>query len=233
MRYKNLILIGTSHIAKQSIEEVENTIKKESPVIVALELDNLRLKSLLKKEKRKLTLKDIKRIGYKGFLFALIGSWLEHKLGRIVQTKPGDEMRKAIEIAASKNAKIALIDQNINITLRRLSKSITWKEKFNFISDLLKSLFFGRSELKKLGIKKLDLSKVPHKKLIKGLIQRLKKRYPNVYMVLIEERNWIMAKKLIKLMKLQKGKIVAIMGAGHIEEVLKIVKSNINKLDFI
>ena len=43
LKYKNLIIIGTSHIAKQSLEEVQRTIEKEKPEIIALELDKKRL----------------------------------------------------------------------------------------------------------------------------------------------------------------------------------------------
>ena len=40
------------------------------------------------------------------------------KLGKIVNTKPGDEMRAAIKLAKENNIKIALIDQRIEITLK-------------------------------------------------------------------------------------------------------------------
>ena len=38
-----LKIIGTSHIAKESVEEVKDTILKEKPDIIALELDRKRL----------------------------------------------------------------------------------------------------------------------------------------------------------------------------------------------
>ena len=84
VKYKNLTIIGTSHIAKQSLQEVENSINKIKPEIIALELDRKRYYSLTHKTKRKLKLRDIKRIGFKGYLFNLIGAWVEKKLGKLV-----------------------------------------------------------------------------------------------------------------------------------------------------
>jgi len=71
---------------------------------------------------------------------------------------------------------------------------------------------------------KIDLTKVPSKKLIKSLIEKLKKDYPNLHKVLIEERNIILAKNLNKLLSTNKT-IVAVIGAGHTEEVLDLIKN--------
>lgn len=225
MRYKNLTLIGTSHIAKQSLEEVEQSIKKQKPDIIALELDRRRFFALTHNIKRKLRLSDIRRIGIKGFIFNIIGAWVEKKLGKLVGVKPGSEMIKAISLARKSKTKIALIDQDIEITLARISKTFSWKEKLNLVIDILKGLFFKKRELKALGIKNLDLSKVPSKTLIKNLTKRVKQRYPNIHKVLVEERNHVMAKNLQKIMQeYPDKKILAIIGAGHEEELLELIK---------
>ncbi|MBS3095865.1 TraB/GumN family protein [Candidatus Woesearchaeota archaeon] len=219
MKYKNLVLLGTSHIAKQSLEEVKSHIEKEKPGIIALELDTKRLPALMSKNHGKIELKAIRHIGLKGFLFSLFGAWAERKLGRLVGVAPGDEMRQAIRIAKRDKIDIALIDQDIEITLKRLSKAITWKEKWNFISDIAKALFTGKKELE------FDLSTVPDKKVIRKLTDKLKERYPNVHRVLIEERNAVIAKNLKKLMNSAPDKkILVILGAGHIDDVLELVK---------
>ena len=49
--YKNLTIIGTSHIAIQSIREVGNVIMLQKPSIVALELDTDRFYGLMQKKK--------------------------------------------------------------------------------------------------------------------------------------------------------------------------------------
>ena len=225
MKYKNLIIIGTSHIAKQSMKEVTSTVEKEKPDILALELDKKRFYALTHETKRKLKLSDISRIGVKGFLFNMMGAWIEKKLGKMVGVKPGSEMITAIRLAKKHKIRLALIDQDFEITLQRVSKELTWKERFNFLIDILKGIFFRKSELKKLGIKKLDLTKVPPKTLIKKMTKIMEKRYPGLYKVLVEERNKIMADNLKKIMQANPDKnIIAVLGAGHEDEIMELIK---------
>lgn len=228
MKYKNLIIIGTSHVAKESLDEVEQTIKSEQPDIVALELDEKRYFALLNKQtqkKKRITLYDIKKVGFKGFLFSLIGAWAEKKIGKLVGVSPGSEMIKAIKLSKKNKIKLVLIDQDIEVTLKRFSQEITWKEKWNFVVDLVKSPF-KRKEFESL---KLDLTKVPAKSIIKKLIKKVKIRYPNLYKVLIKERNLVMASHLNALMlQYPEKKIVAIIGAGHEEDIIKLLKEKIS-----
>ena len=218
MNYKNLTIIGTSHIAKESLEGVEKAIEDGKPDIIALELDSRRLYSLFRKP-GKIRLYDIKRVGIKGFIFSLIGAWAEKKLGKMVGVAPGSEMKIAVRLAKKHNIQIALIDQDIEITLRRFSKTLTWKEKWNFLVDIIKAIFARKNVIE------FDLTKVPSKKVIKKLVDKVKERYPNVYKVLIEERNGVMANNLHKIMlEYPDKRILAIIGAGHEDEILNLMK---------
>ena len=221
MDYNNLKIIGTSHIAKQSLEEVEDAIKSWKPDIVALELDKRRFYGLFKKP-GKIRIYDIKRVGIKGFVFSIIGAWAEKKLGKIVGVAPGSEMKKAVRLARKNSIEIALIDQDIEITLKRFSKSLTWKEKWNFISDIFKAIFGNKKTIE------FDLTKVPSKDVIKKLVEQVKKRYPSVYMVLIEERNYVMAQNIKGIMDLHPDKkLLAIVGAGHEEDIIEFINNKL------
>ena len=217
LRYKNLIIIGTSHIAIESIKEVEATLLKIKPNIIALELDKLRFNALVSGQRRA-RLRDITDIGLNGYFFNLIGAWVEKRLGKIVNVKPGSEMKKAIEISKQINAKICLIDQDIRITLKRISKRLTWKEKFTFLSDIIKGIFTKQRI-------KIDFTKVPDKGLIKKLTKDLKERYPTLYNILIKDRNEILAKNLKKIISDDK-QVVVILGAGHEDDVLALIKND-------
>src|SRR3989344_5146169 len=139
--FQNLILVGTSHIAKQSIGEVDTIISREKPEVVALELDKGRFYALINNLKGRISFRDIKLIGFKGYVFARIGEFVERKFGSKVGISPGQEMLKAAEVATKNKCKIALIDQKIEVTLKNFSKEITWKEKFRFFSDMIKGIF--------------------------------------------------------------------------------------------
>lgn len=225
MRYKQLTLIGTSHIAKQSVQEVECAILEKKPGIVAVELDARRFYALMHSKKSKVTVKDVLSVGIKGYLFSVIGAYVQKKFGRMVGIEPGAEMKKAINTARKIGAKIALVDQDIEITLRRFSEKLSWKERFRFVYDIFAALLFKEREIEKLGLKDFDLTKVPEDKLVQKLTSRLKQRYPNVHLVLVEERNKVMAKNLASIMQQNPDtEIIAVVGAGHEKELLNLIR---------
>ena len=54
LQFKNIHFVGTSHISKDSIQEVQESISENKPKLIAIELDKPRLYSLISKKKRKL-----------------------------------------------------------------------------------------------------------------------------------------------------------------------------------
>jgi len=219
MKYKNLVIIGTSHIARQSLDEVKGIIVKEKPDIVAVELDKQRAYALIHNIKSRTSIRDIPKVGLRGWLFAVLGAWAEKKLGSMVGVAPGSEMKMALNIAKSNKIGISYIDQDISITLKKLSKAITWKEKWNFLADIFKAVILRKKEVD------FDLTKVPSKKVIQKLISEFKVRYPSIYNVLVHERNVYMAKRLQSIIFSNPDlKVVAIVGAGHEEEILNMVR---------
>ena len=209
--------IGTSHISPESIIEVETTIKEYQPDIICIELDKRRLYSLIHNKSNK---SRIRFTNISEFVISLIGAYVEKKLGKLVGTKPGDEMKKAIEIANKNKLKLALIDQDIKITLKKLAK-IPKREKWKIVKDILFGFFNKKKRIK------IDLKKVPPEKFIEQILEETKTQYPSIYNILIKERNQIMAKNLSKLEDNNKEqKILVIIGAGHVKGIKKILSGS-------
>jgi pheromone shutdown-related protein TraB len=204
------------------MREVEEAVSNNKPDIIAIELDRRRFIALMHKKKGKkdrIRLRDIRRIGVKGYLFSLIGGYIQKKLGKIVGVVPGSDMKKAIKLAKKNNLQIALIDQDIEVTLKKFSKSFTWREKWHIVADIFKGIFFRKN------VVQFDLSKVPDEQVIKKMMKEVKVRYPNLYRVLVTERNKIMAVNLFKIMREHPDKkILAVVGAGHAEDMMKIIE---------
>ena len=139
-------------------------------------------------------------------------------MGKLVGVTPGSEMLAAINIANEKNIPLALIDQDIRLTLKRLSKKLTLKEKLRFVVDIFLSLFPSKNKIK------IDLRKVPSQELIKEMILKIEERYPTIYKVLIEERNKTMSSNLLRISKDIKGEIFVIIGAGHLDGLIDQLK---------
>ncbi|MGB9749080.1 MAG: TraB/GumN family protein [Candidatus Woesearchaeota archaeon] len=186
--------------------------------------ENGKLKKQVENERLGLKFSSIKRIGLKGFLFGMIASFIQNRIGKSLNIEPGSEMLEAVNLALKNNKQIALVDQDIEVTLKKLSKNLTLREKLNFLIDIVKG-FFG------IGRIKFDIYKIPEEELIKKIIEQIRSRYPGLYKVLIEERNDFIAKKLFNILIKNKNlKVMAVLGAGHKVEIINIIKELEEKL---
>ena len=218
---RNLKIIGSSHIAKQSKEEIKNYILDHKPDIVALELDVARFKNLFKRS-RKMRLRDFRGMGLFGGLFGFIGASLQKRLGSRVGMNPGVDMKTAALAAKKVGARIFLIDRDLRTTLHRLSTQMSGWEKVKLVFYIL---FGGFSRENRKWLKKIDLTKVPADEVIIKVTKQLRTKFPKLYQILVTERNEIMAKNLKYIhKKFPKYKIVAIIGAGHKKDVEQLIK---------
>src|SRR3989304_1735445 len=177
-------LIGTSHIAKQSVREVKGKILKLEPDIVAVELDFQRYLALKNRQSR-ITIASIRQIGFLGYVFAKFGSWMQHKLGQETGLLPGEEMLTAVNAAREANAKGAFVDMPITQTLRKLSKEVPLTEKLRLVGYIIISPLVGEKI-------EFDISKVPEQKVIAKLTSVFRKKFPTLYKVLVSDRDeWI------------------------------------------
>lgn len=70
-----------------------------------------------------------------------------------------------------------------------------------------------------------DLSKVPNDRLVEELIFIFEKQYPQLYDVLVEQRNEYMVKRIVALVeKYPESKILAVVGAGHKKGIINLLQ---------
>lgn len=215
-----LILIGTAHILPKSVGEVKETIQSENPEVVGVELCRARYLALTtKKEDWKGRGRGEKPAGLSGIL-----QYLQDRFAQRTGSPAGEEMLTAIESSREVGARIELIDRDISITLQRfMSKLGFWgKLKLTF-EAFLSVLPFG---------KKIDLENITEEEVVERLIEELKDFSKPAYEVLIHERNQYMVERITELMKSSSGKIVCVVGAGHVPGLQKELKSRIEASEF-
>lgn len=211
-------IIGTSHISKDSVKEIKKTIEEFKPDIVCVELDVNRYKSLFQKRRGKLKLSHISKLGLFGFLFYLLGSISQKVLGRKAGSKPGVDMRSAIVEAKRVGAKVALIDQDISITLRNMSKRVPFPEKLKLFAYVLFGGFISKKRIK------FNLKSVPKDSVVKTLVSEMKHKFPSFYKALVSDRDRYMQKQVKMIAdKFPEAKILIIVGAGHKSSLKKFV----------
>ena len=219
-----IILVGTAHISQDSIIEVKEVINKYKPDIVAVELCKRRHDGIVKKDRWENTpITSLLKSNNAYFMLAqTFLSSIQKRLGKDQGVEPGSEMIAALEEAKKNNIKIALVDRDISITLKRAWKKMGIREKFRLTWEFLKAIIGFEEE----DIEKIDLKEIMDQDIISTMMEEFGEIAPSVSEVLIHERDKYIAKRILDESK--NGKIVAVVGAGH----LKGIKEYINKKNF-
>jgi pheromone shutdown-related protein TraB len=216
---KQIILIGTAHVSRQSAKLVEDTIHEQSPDTVCVELCDTRLASLRDADRWR-NMDIVKVIKEKKalmlFMNLLLASF-QKKMADKFEIKPGQEMINAIHAAEKINAHLVPADREIQITLSRVWRGMGFWEKIKFITSLVFS--FGAAE----DIKEEDIEKMKQEDILQTILSDVKKTHPIIEKVLINERDQFLAEKI----RMAPGeKIVAVVGAAHAPGIKRYLASN-------
>ncbi len=211
-----IILVGTAHVSKKSIEEVKKTVEEVKPQAVAVELCYRRFLALTRNKPQEISVIDvIKRGDVALVLFQMLLSYFQRKIGEEYGVKPGEEMLAAIEKAKEIGADVLLIDRDIAITFKRFWGSLSFIEKVRLFFHMLKGLF---------GDEELDVDEMLKEDILERLVKEFRDIAPSAAKVLIDERDAYMAAKLIEASQ-RYEKIVAVVGAGHKKGIEKYLRN--------
>ena len=214
---REILLVGTAHVSRASVEDVRGIIASEKPDCVCVELDEGRYTSLLKGSTwHELDIGKVIRDG-KGFLLLsnLVLSSFQRRLGADLGVKPGEEMLAAVQAAQELGIPHSLCDRNIQITLRRAwSKTGVWG-KSKMLAAMISSVFADE----KLGPEEIE--KLKQKDILASMMEELAEFLPAAKEVLIDERDRYLA---VKIMQAEGRKLVAVVGAGHLSGITRHIE---------
>ena len=214
--YKNkeVILIGTAHVSKESAELVSNVIEAEKPDTVSVELCQSRYHAITQKNLWQDTnLIKVIREKKAFFLLAnLILASFQRKIGKKLGIQPGEEMLRAIQDAKTVGADIHLADRDIRVTLSRASRLMGFWTKMKLIIQFIFSL--GEA----VEITEEDVEEMKDKDIMDTLLSEIGTTLPEMKRILIDERDKFLA---YKIRNASGNKIVAVVGAGHVQGIQK------------
>ncbi len=223
LKNMDVVMVGTAHVSKTSIEEVLSTIREEKPDAVAVELCQARY-DIMKNPLAWQNMDIFKVIKEKktAFLMAnLVMASFQRRIGEKLGVKPGDEMRAAIEEAEASGMEVVLVDRNVQITLARAWRGLGFWEKMKLLYGALTSIF----EVEELGEK--DIERLKEKDALTSAVEEMARYAPTIKQVLIDERDAYMARKLADI---PKEKVVGIIGAGHMKGILSQIENPVEDL---
>ncbi len=211
---RELILIGTAHVSRQSAEQVKAVIEAEQPDSVCIELDAQRFQSVTDKSKWKEMdiFKVIKEKKSSLLLMNLAISSFQNRLADQFGIKPGQEMLQGIESAKEVGAELVLADRNIQVTFSRIWSNIGFLGKAQLLTSVFYSIFSSET------ISEEDLEKMKSQDTLNAVLNDFTKSFPKLKTPLIDERDQYLAQKI----KDAPGqKVVAVLGAAHVPGITK------------
>ena len=142
-------VVGTAHVSKASVEEVETKIPDTQPDIVAVELDDGRYRQLKGEEPDDLDASDLLQ-GNTVFQFLAYWmlSYVQTRLGEQFDIDPGADMLAAVETAEEHGIDVALVDRDIQETIQRFWARMTITEKLRMVGGLA----FGVTDSRVVGV---------------------------------------------------------------------------------
>jgi len=211
---REIILVGTAHVSRDSIDLVERTIDLEKPDTVCVELCKPRYDAIRQKSKWQDTdiLKVIREKRSGALLSQLIMASMQKKIAQKFNITPGEEMLRAIDRAEANGAELILADREIRITLLRAWRMMGFCNKMKFIPDLILS-FFSDEEITEEEIEKLKQQDV-----LEYTLKTIGEKLPRLKEILIDERDLYLAHTLSHA---PGARIIAVVGAGHVPGITR------------
>ncbi len=214
---REIVLLGTAHVSRESVDEVKRTITEEHPDHVCVEIDGGRYKAMSEgQDWKSMSIGKVLR-ERRGFLLLanLALTSFQRRLGSDLGNTPGEEMKAAIDAAKEIDAGFSFCDREIQVTLRRAwAKSSLWN-KNKMIASLLGSVFGSE----KLSAEEIEALK--EKSALEEMMTELAAYLPSVKEVLIDERDRYLATRIFQA---PGKKVVAVIGAGHAGGIIRILE---------
>ena len=211
---KEITLVKTAHVSKQSVEEVKTVIDQIQPDTICIELDDQRAQNLFKKQ----DYSDMKLstvIKEKKIVLVVVNYILaqyQKKMADQMETGVGDEMRMGVTLAQEIGAHVSYIDRNIQITFKRIWSLLSFWEKLKLIALVIGSLFENEE------ISEETIEEMKQQDILDSALKEVSTEFPTVAEVLIFERDRYMAQSI----KNSPGnKIVVVIGAAHAPGIIK------------
>lgn len=208
------MLVGTAHVSRESVTEVESIIREEMPDRVCVEIDAQRYKAIT--QPNNWSSMNIYKIIKERKAFLLLGNLVlqafQRRMGMDLGVKPGEEMRAAIMVSRELEIPFSFADREIQTTLRRAwAKSSLWG-KNKLLAALLSSVFSNEK------LTEEQIEELKHKSELETMLDELADYLPAAKQVLIDERDQYLATRIFE----SEGETcVAVVGAGHVPGIIR------------
>lgn len=205
---RQIYLVGTAHVSKESVEDVKQTVDEVQPDKICVELCEPRYQTLTQRDAwHKMDIfKVVREKKSLMLLVQLIMSAFYRQLGKSLDVQPGAEMLEGVNLAKTRNIDLVLADREIEITLKRVWGYMGFWTKVKLVNHLFCSLFTDET------IDQDMVETLKEKDQLESIMAEFSEQFPEIKARLIDERDIYLAQKIREA---EGQKIVAVVGAGH------------------
>ena len=205
---KEVYLLGTAHISRESVSDVASLIRAVRPDSVCVELCPSRYQSMVHPESwRKMDVFRVIRENKALFLLIqLLMSSFYRRIARKLGVTPGAEMLEGVTRAEEVGAEVVLADRDITVTLKRVWRHLSFWHKLKLILQAVTGAAFSG------GLESEDIEKLKEKDQLQVIMDELGQSFPEIKERLIGERDVYLAQKIREA---PGQTVVAVVGAGH------------------
>lgn len=213
---ERIVFVSVIHTDLESVNKARRVVRETRPEVVAVELDHDRYNQLMKRPENQ-EIQDPSSGDMAQDLMQQLAI-LESSLGGITGSNVGDEMMAAIEEGRAIGAKIALVDRPISATVQAMMQVPV--EEIYKLTEMLPD---ATKDIEEGGAGDL-LSMLKEDGAVDDIVSQFRSEFPGLAHVLIEQRDKYVAEALHFILNDVQGKIVAVLGAGHIQGVINALK---------
>jgi pheromone shutdown-related protein TraB len=215
---REIILIGTAHISRESVDMVERTIESEQPHSVCVELDEQRYRHLTDKNRwENLNIIQVIKEGQIPFLMANLAlSSFQKRMGLQTGVKPGAELAAAAQKATQLDMHLELVDRSIRTTLLRAWRKTGFMRKMQLVSTMFAGLF------EKHELDEEELSRIRQTDTLSAMLEEMADVLPQAKITLVDERDRWMAHHIAST---PGDKVIAVVGAAHVPGIKRYLET--------
>ena len=213
---REIILIGTAHVSRQSAEQVKEIIGRERPDAVCVELDEQRYRAITEGSRWKEMdiFKVIKEKKAALLLVNLMVSSFQRRMAKQFGIQAGQEMIQGIESAKEIGAHLVLADRSIQVTFSRIWSGVGFWGKMRLMTEILAGIFANEP------ISEEEMEELKSRDMLETLLKDFADHFPRLKAPLIDERDMYLAQKIREA---PGRKIVAVLGAAHVPGVSRLI----------
>src|SRR5262245_36210049 len=214
---REIVVVGTAHVSRESVDLVRRVIDELRPDAVAIELDPKRFEALSRPERfEALDLREVirsRQLATLGLNLALAG--YQRSLGLALGVRPGSELLEAARAAEQAGIPVALCDRDVRVTLRRAWHALSFWKRLVLLTT------FSAALLEREQLSEEDLRELRRTDVLSRLLTELGEAFPGLKQVLIDERDAYLAERIRETAG---RSLVAVIGAGHLEGVVRALE---------